>query len=311
MKQPPLPIFRSGSGDAFCGRGKRGRPCRREGACGSRLVIERRKRQRACGQGAGLCQEASGRRCCIRTSFSPRRAEGHIERDVRCSPPPGAAAGCRAVARNGSRAETCEKAPSYESQRSPTAAGRAVSGLPANLPSAAWGGAAAGCRAVARNGSRTKLRKSAIVRIATFADGGRTSGERLACEPAVRRMGRRRTAHAARDLFSALRQSAAAGCRPLTRSRLSPEKQHAPNASPPQKTESPERLDKALGRFRIYHTAAARDDRVSACGPPWPRCTPWRAAPSSGAPSGSVFPSSCRCRTSCCRCARGPSRGCG
>ncbi len=148
MKQPPLPIFRSGSGDAFCGRGKRGRPCRREGACGSRLVIERRKRQRACGQGAGLCQEASGRRCCIRTSFSPRRAEGHIERDVRCSPPPGAAAGCRAVA---------------------------------------------------RNGSRTKLRKSAIVRIATFADGGRTSGERLACEPAVRRMG------------------AAAGCRAVAR----------------------------------------------------------------------------------------------
>ena len=199
MKQPPLPIFRSGSGDAFCGRGKRGRPCRREGACGSRLVIERRKRQRACGQGAGLCQEASGRRCCIRTSFSPRRAEGHIERDVRCSPPPGAAAGCRAVARNGSRAETCEKAPSYESHRSPPAAGRAVSGLPANLPAAAWGGAAAGCRAVARNGSRTKLRKSAIVRIATFADGGRTSGERLACEPAVRRMG------------------AAAGCRAVAR----------------------------------------------------------------------------------------------
>ena len=166
------------------------------------------------------------------------------------------------------------------------------------------------CRRTKRFSDRS-LRRSAIVRIATFADGGRTSGARLACEPAVRHMGRRRTAHAARDLFSALRQSAAAGCRPLTRSRLSPEKQHAPNASPPQKTESPERLDKALGRFRIYHTAAARDDRVSACGPPWPRCTPWRAAPSSGAPSGSVFPSSCRCRTSCCRCARGPSRGCG
>ena len=47
------------------------------------------------------------------------------------------------------------------------------------------------------------------------------------------------------------------------------------------------------------------------CGAPWPRCTPWRGAPSSAAPWESVSPWSCRCRMFCSRCAQEPFRGCG
>ena len=88
-----------------------------------------------------------------------------------------------------------------------------------------------------------------------------------------------------------------------------PQWKHVPDKSPPHgATAAKVRAGpkRPAGAFR----RGLRPMRIT-CGPLWPRCIRWRAAPSSDAPWGSVCPWSCRCRRSCSRCARAPFRGCG
>ena len=161
-----------------------------------------------CRQGAGLRQGASGRRCCIRTSFSPRPSGG-AHRAGRALQPSARGGGGLVL----SHETVCESKPAkkrHRTNRNIRRRRQEGGEQPACEPAPPPGGRLRAAVLSHETVCGPNLRRSAIVRIATFADGGRTGSKRLACEPAVRRMGRRRTAHAARDLFSALRQCATA-----------------------------------------------------------------------------------------------------
>ena len=83
--------------------------------------------------------------------------------------------------------------------------------------------------------------------------------------------------------------------------------------APVQFSESPLSVGPASSPNPLCPSAPARFSGPGGviCGAPWPRCTPWRGAPSSAAPWESVSPWSCRCRMFCSRCAQEPFRGCG